>query len=41
MVAKSKSVMMKRLRAQRKAAGSCPYCGQPIPKPANEEEVKA
>lgn len=32
MVAKSKSDLMKRLRADRKAKGLCSQCGQPLPK---------
>lgn len=32
MVAKSKAELMKRLRAERKAKGLCPCCGQPLPK---------
>lgn len=31
-VAKSKSDLMKRLRADRKAKGLCSQCGQPLPK---------
>jgi len=32
---------MKELRAKRKAAGCCPYCGQPLTNRVKRKDVKA